>query len=305
MSFRKPGFFADWSRHGLGAAFGKRMGGGVKIGGRTYNYDGLATKDYQEVAGLLQQALQERNIQSACYCFEGMLIQAPSQWVALQTLVPILNSLPQDISGPAARKLLTYVTSSATLGSTLVVYGQQYTYMAVLWMPWDHVLQLMRQAVAEGQTAVVRWCFESMLTQAGGDFWRCWGPAMEQLEGQQEAQAIAATKVLLSFVPDTERLKQQPHTMWGSYLIGKSYLDEATSYRGSNKTAFLEKRPLAMHFLKEAREKTEEARQAPATDPYRQAAVIAGVAALTAAAYETCFYMAYKGTRDVSMSSNE
>ena len=172
---------------------------------------------------------------------------------------------------------------------------------------WSHVelSTIMNQALAERQPDIACWALEALLIQYGGDVKQVWPTVVWVLGQHPKDIAIPAAKTFLKYVPDAEQIKPIEHGAWVSYVVGQAYLELAQSARGTDKTGFLRLRPLALHFLGQAREQAAQAQKAPSADPYAQAAAFAGVAALAAASYESGFSMAYKGTRSTSSSSSE
>lgn len=305
--FRRPGFFEDWGRHGLGAAWDKRWGS-FTLGGQKVTYDQILAADWNGTTWYLNQAIVEQQPLAACWAFEGLLEESHgNKWYCLNAILPGLQQHHQATVAPVLEKLLLYVKSEGELRMTHNIGGYDIQYQTVLWSTWDQLTQLLNNALAHANPDVAAWAFEGMLIQTQGDVWRCWPVFVGLLTNHREEQAVPVVKRMVEYVEENpEQLKAYDHGLWASYLLGKAYLEQAQGHRGSNKSAFLEKRPMAMHFLGHARKTSAAEAQQPSGDPYRQAAMVAGVAALAAAAYETTFYMAYKGTRTgVSMSSNE
>jgi hypothetical protein len=153
---------------------------------------------------------------------------------------------------------------------------------------------LFNTAIQEGDPDAAGWAFELMIPHYGGDATQAWNWAMYAMQNTPEYAAYPVVERMAHYVNDDQLMAMQ-HGPWGAYLLGKLYLEKARAEpqygkSGRERGPFKKKRKAALHFLGMARSKADMARQQPAADPYRAAAMAAGLAAIAASAYEAASY---------------
>jgi hypothetical protein len=178
--------------------------------------------------------------------------------------------------------------------------GQSFKYGDLRGWNWQQLEWLLGAAAAEGNLPCVSHAFEWMLIQASGDIAQPWRAAMAVLGHHTEDKALPVVEVLLKYVPNLEVLKSIEHGSWASYLVGKTFADQAA--KKSSKSDLQEKKKLALHFLGNSRTRLEWEKAQPSADPYRTAAIAAALGAAVAAAYEGAAYLQWKGTRTTALA---
>jgi hypothetical protein len=183
--------------------------------------------------------------------------------------------------------------SSYTVGGHSLKYDQLFA------MTWDQLCWYLNQSIAEGNFQFTGWVFEVMLIQTGGNFGHCWHVVLQTVSNLHENYALPVIERLLRYVDNPDQwLKPMDQGLWGTYLVGKVYSQQAIRAKGINKAELMSKKALAMHFLGDARQRA-------AADPYRQTAQLAAIAATVAAAYEATAYLQFKGTRTAAVAAGE
>ena len=186
--------------------------------------------------------------------------------------------------------------------SSFTVGGRSYSYDNLRQLPWEHQSWILEQAAGEGSTQAACWAFEAMLVASQGNFHYCIVVALQIGSRLPEERALPMLEKLLAYTTDFEALKQLQMPAQGNYLLGKVYSNMAVRAKGRNKTELQSKKALALHHLGVARDQVGQERVQPTSDPYRQAAMAAGLAAAVAATYEVAAYLQYKGTRTTALA---
>jgi hypothetical protein len=153
---------------------------------------------------------------------------------------------------------------------------------------------LFNTAIMEGDPDAAGWAFEAMIPHYQGDPATAWNWAMYAMQNTPEYAAFPVVERIGEYVDEATFMGME-HGPWGAYLIGKLYLQQAQAIpqygkSGRERGPFKKKRKAALHFLGMARSKADLAGQQPAVDPYRAAAMTAGLAAIAASAYEAASY---------------
>lgn len=153
---------------------------------------------------------------------------------------------------------------------------------------------LFNTAIQEGDPDAAGWAFEAMIPHHQGHVPTAWNWAMYAMQNTPEYAAFPVVERMAEYIDDDTLLGMQ-HGPWGAYLIGKLYLQQTQQTQqygksGRERGPYKKKRKAALHYLGMARSKADMARQQPAADPYRAAAMAAGLAAIAAASYEAASY---------------
>lgn len=180
------------------------------------------------------------------------------------------------------------------------VGGQTFKYAELVGWNWNQLVWLLSTAIGEDELIVMCWAFEHMLIRAQGHITRPWQDAMNVMSQHVEARALPAVEYLLKYVPDPDVLKTIDHNSWSSYLLGKTFADQAA--KRASKSDLQNKKKLALHFLGHSRTRLEQDRVQPSADPYRSAAIAAALGVAVAAAYESAAYLQWKGTRTTALA---
>jgi hypothetical protein len=184
--------------------------------------------------------------------------------------------------------------------SRYTVGGQSFKYSELAGWDWNQLVWLLNAAIGDDQLICVCWAFENMLIRCQGELVRPWQAAMQVLSQHVETRALPAIEYLLKYVPDLEVLKAIDHNSWSSYLLGKTFSDQAA--KRASKSDLQSKKKLALHFLGNSRTRLEWERSQPSADPYRTAAIAAALGVAVAAAYESAAYLQWKGTRTTALA---
>jgi len=182
------------------------------------------------------------------------------------------------------------------------INGRSYKYDEIVRTEWHAVSQLLCLAVQHNKPLVACMVFESLSLQARGDVNALWTQVMACLATESDPMACVVMTELVEKYDCDDELQAVQLSARGSYQVGKAYADLAQAAKGRSKSNLQTRKKLAMHHLGEARQRCEADKHAEGIDPYRQAAVVAALAAAVAATYEAAAYLQWKGTRTTALS---
>lgn len=321
----RPSFFADWGRHSLGVAIGKRWGS-FELEGTTYKYRALLALAPAEQVQLLVACARSGDELGVCLAFESIAIAASGDaqriWATVlhgvegtgrqadAVLLPLFRRkyLDDSVDGLAAARMdpeMAKVVGDACAKACSAGFGAESGrilggHAMSLW-PWETLASHLTTAVKGGEDVHAEMVLHAMSLQHGGQPVPLLLAVIAIATALEEATGAAVVSLALRGM-DADVVKSLTLDAHGSFLVGKAYCDLAVAAKGVDKSKLQDSKKRALHHLGEARQKCQDGAGSVDVDPYRAAAVAAALTASVAAAYEAAAYLQWKGTRTAALA---